>query len=47
MRVASLDLARQEGGTFTGTAVLEDGTKLHVTAKMSGKRIEWETEPVL
>lgn len=45
--MASLDLARQECGTFTGTAVLEDGTKLHVTAKMSGKRIEWETEPVL
>lgn len=47
LRVTALDLKKQEGGTFTGTAVLEDGTKLHVTARMSGKKIEWEAEPVL
>jgi hypothetical protein len=47
LRVTALDLKKQEGGSFTGTAALEDGTKLHVTAKLEGRKIVWETEPVL
>ncbi len=45
-RVTALDL-KKEGDDFTGSAALEDGTRLHVTARLSGKKIVWEATPTL
>ena len=47
LRVTALDLKKEESGNFTGTAALEDGTKLRVEAKLTGRRIVWEAEPAL
>lgn len=46
-QVKSLNLTKQASGEYTGTAVLETGVELSVTASMQGKRFVWKTEPVL
>ena len=45
-KVKSLTLTKQGPGTFTGTAVFEDGSKAKVSTTVEGKQVMSKYEPI-
>jgi|GEM_PF-6656821 len=45
-KVKALDLKKQGNGTYTGTAELEDGNRIQISATTTGQKLRWEIEMV-
>jgi hypothetical protein len=45
--VQELNLTKQSSGEYSGSAVLANGKRFNITAKMEGKRFNWQANPEL